>query len=85
MESIFAIDLLDGLEEHSAFVLVEEFGRRVDVVVCSCVGAAYDHDGHGIVVDAVVVDRRFEEVGILAEPFREVQGGEHGGCGSGGW
>lgn len=42
------------------------------MVVCSCVGAAYDHDGHGVVVDAVVVDRRFEEVGILAEPFREV-------------
>lgn len=64
--------MLDCFEEHSAFVLVEEFGRGVDVVVCSSVGAAYDHDGHGIVVDAVVVDRRFEEMGILAEPFREV-------------
>lgn len=64
--------MLDGFEEHSAFVLVEEFGRGVDVVVCSSIRAAYDHDGHGIVVDAVVVDWRFEEMGILVEPFREV-------------
>lgn len=36
---------VDGFEEHGAAVLVEEFGRGVEVVVCSRVGAADDHDG----------------------------------------
>jgi hypothetical protein len=35
---------LDGFEEHAAFVLEEEFGGAVDVVVCAGVGAADDHD-----------------------------------------
>lgn len=55
----------DGFEQHAAFVLVEEFGGGVEVVVCAGVGAAYDHDGHGVVVDQVVVDGGFEEVGVL--------------------
>jgi hypothetical protein len=55
----------DGLEKHAAAVLVEEFGGAVDVVVCSCVGPADDHDGHWVRVDAVVVDWGFEEVGVL--------------------
>jgi hypothetical protein len=42
---------LDGLEQHAAFVLVEEFGGAVEVVVCASVGAADDHDGHGVIVD----------------------------------
>jgi hypothetical protein len=42
---------LDGFEQHAAFVLVEEFGGRVEVVVCAGIGAADDHDGHGVVVD----------------------------------
>jgi hypothetical protein len=41
----------DCFEEHAAFVLVEEFRGGVEVVVCAGVGAAYDHDGHGVVVD----------------------------------
>ena len=45
--------------------MVEEFGGAVDVVVCSCVWAADDHDGHWVGVDAVVVDWGFEEVGVL--------------------
>lgn len=59
--SVFA-RRFDGFEQHAALVLVEEFGSGVDVVVCSCVGAADDHDGQGIRVDAVVVDWGFEEV-----------------------
>lgn len=62
--SVFA-RRLDGLEQHAATVLVEEFGGAVDVVVCSCVGAADDHDGQWIRVDAVVVDWGFEKVGVL--------------------
>lgn len=42
---------LDCFEEHAAFVLVEEFGGGVEVVVCAGVGPADDHDGHGVVVD----------------------------------
>lgn len=42
---------LDGFQQHAAFVLVEEFRGRVDVVVCAGVGAAYDHDCEGVVVD----------------------------------
>jgi len=38
----------DGFEEHATAVLVEEFGGAVDVVVCSCVGPADDHDGHWV-------------------------------------
>ena len=61
---------VDSLEKHGAAILVEEFGGRVDVVVCSCVGAADYHDcvaggaGGGGVVDAVVVDWGAEEVGV---------------------
>lgn len=34
--------LVDDFQEHGAFVLVEPFGRFVDVVVCSRVGSAND-------------------------------------------
>lgn len=63
---------VDGFEEHGAVELVEEFGRRVDVVVCSGVRAADDHDGVaagcGRVIDAVVVDGGLEEVRVVFEP-----------------
>ena len=36
-------------------MLVEPLCCFVDVVVCSCVGAADDHDGNSVIVDAVVV------------------------------
>lgn len=61
---------VDGFEEHGAAILVEEFGGRVDVIVCSCVGAADYHyrvaggAGGGGMVDAVVVDWGAEEVGV---------------------
>jgi hypothetical protein len=59
---------VDDLEQHGAFVLVEPFRGLVDVVVCALVGAADDHDGDAIVVDAVVVDGRLEHVGVLGDP-----------------
>ena len=34
---------VDCFEEHAAFVLVEELGCLVDVVVCAGVGATDDH------------------------------------------
>ena len=72
-ELIFPIDLLNRLEQHPAFVLVEELRRLVDVVVCAGIGSAHDHDSHRIAVDAVVVDWRLEQVGVFAEPFGQVQ------------
>jgi hypothetical protein len=60
--------LVDDLEEHGALVLVEPLGGLIDVVVCALVGAADDHDGYVVVVDAVVVNRRFEHVGVFGDP-----------------
>lgn len=65
---------IDDFEKHGAAVLVEEFGGRVDVVVCASVRAANDHygvalrGGGGRVIDAVVVDGGLEEVGVFGEP-----------------
>ena len=59
---------LNDFEEHGAFVLVEPFRGSVDVIVCASIGATDDHDCYILVVDAVVVYGRFEEVGICFEP-----------------
>jgi hypothetical protein len=48
--------------------LVEPFRGLVDVVVCALVGAADDHDGDAIVVDAVVIDGWLEHVGVFGDP-----------------
>lgn len=73
-ELLLAVDRLNGLEEHAAAVLVEELGSFVDVIVGAGVGAAHDHDGLRIRVDAVVVDGWLEEVRVLGQPFGEVEG-----------
>lgn len=67
---------IDRLEQHRAFVLVEEFGRLVDVVVGSCIGAAEDHYGQagGLrrrgMIHAVVVNGWLKEVFVLLDPAR---------------
>lgn len=38
------------------------------MVVCAGVGAADDHDGYVVVVDAVVVYGWLKEVGVFGEP-----------------
>ena len=45
--------------------MVEELWRFVDVVIGTCVGPTDNLDGQRIVVDEVVVDRRFEKMRIL--------------------
>ena len=65
---------LDDFKEHGAFVLVEPFGGGIDVVVCAGVGAADDHDGYVVVVDAVVIYGGFEEVGVFFEPVGREKG-----------
>lgn len=52
--------IVHRLQQHATLVLEEELGRLVDVVVGASVGSAYYHYGHGIMMDAVVVDWRFE-------------------------
>lgn len=62
---------VNGLEEHGAFVLEEEFGGGVYVEVGAGVGAADDHYCHadlGGLVDTIVVYGRLEEVGVFFEP-----------------
>ena len=59
---------VDDFEEHGAAVLVEPFCGGVDVVVCSGIRTADNHDRHIFVVDTVIVDWGLEEVGILFEP-----------------
>ncbi len=76
---------MDCFQQHGAFVLVEPFSSGVDVVVGAGVWATDNHDGDGVVVDAVVVYRGFEEVGIFGEPFGQIERARKGfppmGCG----
>jgi len=57
---ISELALVDNLEHHRAFVLVEPFGRLVDMVVSSSVWTSNNHDRHIFIIDAIVVDGRFE-------------------------
>lgn len=65
---------VDGLEKHRSSMLIEELRGGVNVVVCSRVGAADNHDGvagcgrGGRVVDAVVIYWRLKEMRIGFEP-----------------
>lgn len=58
-------------------MLVEELWCCVDVVIRSSIGPADDHNGQtpsgrgGGVVDAVVIDRRLEKVGVVFEPVKQ--------------
>lgn len=56
---------VDDFEEYGVVVLVELFGGLVDVVVGVGVGVVDDYDGEVFVVDVVVVDGGFEEVGVF--------------------
>ena len=77
-------DVLDGVrgggrvdhraEENRSSILVEEFGRGVDVEVCSGVGPANYHDGiagreaRGGVVYAVIIHGGLEQMRVFFEP-----------------
>ena len=65
-----------GLEEHGAFVLIEELGGGVDVVVGPSIWATNHHDCHpagggGRSIDAIVVDGRLQELRVVLEPGRQ--------------
>lgn len=57
--------VVDNFEQHRAFVLVEPFGGLINVVIGAFVRAANDHDGYTVIVDAVIVDGRFEHVRVF--------------------
>jgi len=65
--------IIDDFEHHGALVLVEPFGRLINVVVGAGVWPADDHDCEIFIVDAVVIDRRLQQVGVLLQPFRYIQ------------
>ena len=80
--SVFAV--VYDLEKHGAAVLVEPFRGFVDVEIGARIGTANDllsrqhdqrievgianHDGHIIIVDAVIVDRWFQKMRVFFEP-----------------
>lgn len=67
--------LLDDFKEHAALVLEEPLGGGVDVVVATGVGTTDDHDRYAVtVVEAGIVNRGLEEMGVGCEP-----GGAGGG------
>ncbi|KAI7165236.1 3-hydroxyanthranilate [Hortaea werneckii] len=65
---VFKFAILHRLEQHAAFILVEELRRLVDMVVGSSIWTTHDHHSHGVVVNTVVVDGRLEEMRILLQP-----------------
>ena len=50
------------MDRLGEIVLIEELGGVIDVVVCPSIWTANDHDSDIVVVDAVIVDGRLEEV-----------------------
>lgn len=62
---------IDGLQEHRATILVKELWGAVDMVVCSGIRAANNHNsqaggrGGRWMVNAVVVDGRLEQVRVI--------------------
>lgn len=71
--NVLELALLHRLQQHATFVLVEELGRLVDVVVGASVGAADNHNRHRIMVDAVVIDGRFQQVRVFFQPASHCQ------------
>ena len=60
------------LEHHLAFELVEEFRAFVVVVIGARVRAADDHDDEIAVDDALVADRRLQQVAVFVDPAFQV-------------
>src|SRR5690606_27511873 len=70
--------LLDA-QHHLALELVKPFRAFLPVVVGACVWAADHHHDEVAVVDALVADRRLEQVAVVVDPLLEVDGGgDHG-------
>ena len=64
-----------GLEQHRAFVLVEELGSGINVVISSRVGSADYHDRQSTcgwgrwMIDTVIVDGWLEKMSIIFQPI----------------
>lgn len=81
---VLELAFIHDLQHHCAFILVEPFRCLIDVVVGSSIWSSYDlgsselgyaggqwlsyHNCNIFVVDAVIIDRRFQKVGVFGEP-----------------
>src|SRR5690606_23919186 len=66
-------------QDHLALQLVEPFRSVLDVEVGARVRAADGHDDEVAVVDALVPDRRAQQVAVFLDPGLQIErGGEHG-------
>jgi hypothetical protein len=65
-------------QQHLAFELVEQLGADVDVVVGARVRPADDHHDEVVVDDALVADRRLQQVPVLVDPGLQVERGGEG-------
>lgn len=70
-DDVAKFTIVYDFEHHGALVLKEVLRCLVDVVVGSCVRTTNNHDGHIVIVDAVIVDRRLEKMGIFGKPERQ--------------
>jgi len=43
--------IIDNFEKHSTFVLIKPLRSFVDVIICSFIWPAYDHDCHVLISD----------------------------------
>src|SRR5690606_15800285 len=62
------------LQHHLAFELMEELGTFIPVIIGAHIRAADDHDDEVAIDDALVADRRLEQVAVLVYPVLQVEG-----------
>src|SRR4029450_5662928 len=75
--NVVKIPVVDNLEQHVAFKLIEEFLPRIVMIVGALVRPADDLNGHLAVLEHLfVADRRLEQMPVLVDPVLEVEGVE---------
>ena len=78
---VVELAVLDDLEQHVAFELIEELLHRIVVVVGALVRAADDLHGHLAVFEHLLVaDRRLEQVLVLVDPTLKIKRAQLTGC-----
>ena len=71
--TVFAL-VVDDLQGHVTFELIEKFLALVDVIVLSRVRAANDHDDEvTIFPNHLISDRRFEQMPVFIDPAFEIE------------
>src|SRR5262249_51498829 len=81
--NVIEIAVVDDLEQHVAFELVEEFLHRIVMIVGALVRPADDLHGHLAVLEYfLVAHRRVEQVLVLVDPVLKIEGVESSHVGS---